>query len=229
MTSSEATENHLEELEKWAATQPPQYGRKLLFSEKCGIAYALKRRAVRHDIVAKAFGLSPATVSQLARCLQPTFKHYRDVYREFFRLGEMAFAEKYYTREIHFRFRRILLAMQDPEGRQDIAPKQSGPDRRAEKYATQDWRKEQDALTLPDNSHWIIGWRSDDATDWGAGWYFWPWSAPGEPQDCFGRKRAIGYSEEDEPFRTSAEAFDALYYMNGYPSPRPRPGRPKSP
>jgi hypothetical protein len=223
MPDMDAEKSHFEELDEWLLNEPPRYGRKLTFSEKCGIASALKK-GVSHTVVAKAFNLSRATVSLLANCLQPGAKHYPDVYRELQTIGPQRFHEKHYTREMHYRLKRVRDGLiQLDENQTDIAPGQPGPDPRATKYAGE--------FLLPDNSSWKIFFRPSDDNHIPTGWYFMMLAADGHPPlgitEFHGAERIRG-ADGHEPFRTSADAFDGLYAVNGWPNPRPKPGRPKN-
>jgi hypothetical protein len=215
------------ELAQWAKDNPPLYGRKLSFSEKCGIAYALHSGGVMHKDVREAFNLSPATVSLLANALGPDGRRYRDVWEEFEALGEDAFAEKHYF-PLHMRFKRVRAKTHLAAG--DIAPKQTGPDPRAQKYAGEQ--------ILPDGSRWQIFY-SDDTGDKPRGYYFTELPegvhlTPGKGGvtdrglKTYGAEALRG-ALTPEPFRTSADAFDGLYEINGYSNlnPRPKPGRPR--
>jgi hypothetical protein len=208
--------NPREELAQWARDNPPLYGRKLSFPEKCGIAYALRSKGVTHDNVRDAFNLSRATVSLLAGALNPEGTRYRDVWNAFYELGEEAFGEKYYN-PLHMRFKRVRLQLTHLTEGQDVAPKQSGPDPRARKYAG--------LHTLPDNSRWMID-ELVNAPPLPRGWYF--ALTDGDEMIWHGEERVRG-ANGHEPFRTSADAFDGLYEINGYAdqNPRPKPGRPR--
>jgi hypothetical protein len=204
-----------EELAQWARDNPPLYGRKLSFPEKCGIAYALRSGGVTHRDARNAFNLSAATVSLLAGALDPDGTRYRDVWTKFYELGEEAFAEKYYN-PLHMRFKRVRLELTRLTDGQDIAPKQSGPDPRARKY--------QGPHTLPDNSQWMIDELVDSPLP--RGWYF---ALLGNDEMVWHGQERVRGADGHEPFRTSADAFDGLYEINGYSdqNPRPKPGRPK--
>jgi hypothetical protein len=216
-----------EELAQWAKDNPPLYGRKLSFSEKCGIAYALHSGGVTPKDVREAFNLSAATVSMIAGALEPDGKRYRDVRLEFEALGDEAFGEKYYS-PLHMRFKRVRMKTHLAEG--DIAPKQTGPDPRAQKYVGEQ--------ILPDNSRWQIFY-SDDTGDKPRGYYFTELPegvhlTPGKGGvtdrglKTYGAESLVGHVDL-KPFRTSADAFDAIYEINGYSNvnPRPKPGRPR--
>jgi hypothetical protein len=184
----------------------PVYAPRLSFSERCGLAYTLAKGIIPQDTVRRAFGLSRATVSNLAQILKPgndRLGAYPDVWLEYARKGEDDFIAAHYTPELHWRLKN---ANQNPN---HTAAKPTGPDPRAAKY--------QGDHTLPDNSQWRIQWRAD-------GWFFAPHP---ELNPWYGAERVRG-AEGHEPFRTSAEAYDAAYALNGYDSPRPKPGRPKT-
>lgn len=197
--------NHHEELAKWAAAAPNPRGRKLTFSEKCGIAWALKTKGVNASTVAKAFNLSGATVSWLNHCLQPDRPHYADVWREYQGLGPDAFALKHYTPDLAGRLRRVKLKLYDlDENQTDIAPRTFGPDPSADKYAG--------PLTI-DGQYFEIILREDgwlllhDGVEHGAEWLL----------------RAEGR----KPFRFSWDAYDAAYELMAVENPRVKPGRPR--
>jgi hypothetical protein len=79
--------------------------RRLSFPEMCGIFSTLRtsveKPTISHATICRAFNVTPTTVSLLAHCL--TSNRYGAVKREFERLGEIAFSERYYTEEIHTR------------------------------------------------------------------------------------------------------------------------------
>jgi hypothetical protein len=213
-------QNHHEEFKEYLATLPPVYGRKLLFSEQCGLAYALSK-GERADVVAEAFNLSHATVSQLARCLQPHGKAYRDVYENFKELGEEHFRDTWYSEELHFRLKRVRLGLThlSPDG-DDVAPKQSGPDPRAAKYAFENF-----GPVTVDGDEWRIDLSPNP--DLPPGWYFGPCDGKerADPASVhYGAERVRG-AEGHEPFNSSSLAFDAIWAINGYDSPRAKPGR----
>ena len=153
-----------EALEEFTKNAPPKYGRKLTLSEKCGLAIAL--RSVPQLAVRKAFNLSRATVSMLAHALEPGRPHYQEIREQFVLLGEDAFREQYYTRELHFRLKRVKLRIIDenfpdlPGSETDYAPRTFGPDPRAVKY--------QGKFTMEDGSRWEVGKPEIEPR----GWYF---------------------------------------------------------
>jgi hypothetical protein len=200
------------ELTAYLENLPPRYARKLNFSEKCGLAYAL-HRGERAKVPMQAFNLSRATCSLLANALKPGRRHYPEIRQEYERLGHELFVERYYTRELNFRLKRVrdtLIAM--PGGELDVAPKQTGPDPRAAKYS----RAVHGVIELPDNSQWAI--TNDDNP-----WFFYSLERPGTLR---GQEWLEGRDEPKIPFRTSAAAFDGLYEFTQWPNPRAKPGRP---
>lgn len=204
MVGSEAQHSHIQELLSWASSGFEPRGRKLTFSEKCGIAYALKERGVKTQTVRDAFGLSNATVSWLRHCLQPGRLHYRDVWREYQDLGPEAFAEKHYTRDLHFRFRRVLDGIRD-ENQTDRAVKLAGANPKAAKY--------RGVHTLPDETQWEIDLREEgDPPGWAI-------RSLEKPEAWHGKERIKGL-EGWKPFETSTEAYDAIFEINQFPNPR---------
>lgn len=201
---AEGPSNHHEAFEEYLRGLPNPRGRKLSFSDKCGIAYAL-HRGEKITVICEAFALSRATASNLRHALEPGRKHYGDVRAELERLGQEPFKEKYFTLEFNMRLQRVRrgLTHLDETGR-DLAPRTFGPDQYAKKYAGEH--------TLEDGSIWHVDWRPE-------GWRIKP--VHPEAQDYWGEERGI------TPCRTSAEAFDLIYELNGWPTPRPKPGRPK--
>jgi hypothetical protein len=212
--------NRHEEFMDYLATLPPVYGRKLLFSEKCGLAYALSK-GERADVVAEAFNLSHATISQLARCLQPHGKAYRDVWADYQARGEENFRDTWYSEELHFRLKRVRLGLTHlAPDTDDIAPKQSGPDPRAAKYAFVNFGP----VTI-EGEEWRIDW--SPIADWPTGWYFGPCDGKerADPASAYYGAERVRGAEGHEPFNSSSLAFDGIWTINGYESPRPKPGR----
>jgi hypothetical protein len=202
--------NEMDEFEAYLKTLPPKYGRKLSFEDKCGAAYALLK-GERAEVIAKAFALSRATTSMLANALKPNGRAYRDVWREFYRLGEDAFAKTYYL-PMHGRLARIRLELVHIAEPGDVAPRSFGPDPRADKYSYANVG----LIEIPDNTRWRIDWTGD-------GWRI----ACPEQGVVWGADQIDGATDNPRPFRTSAEAFDGIYTLNGYAdqNPRPKPGR----
>jgi hypothetical protein len=202
-------------LAELAEATPQRYTKKMSFSENCGLAYALRKVMVRHKDVMEAFGLSHATVSNLANALKPDRPHYQAVWREYERLGEEAFRNAHYTRELHFRLKRIRLQRADPAcanlpgGERDRPPRHFGPDLRASKYAGVH-------LTLEDGSQWAITGADNP-------WFFYSLDRP----DIIlrGQEWLEGADEPKRPFGSAGQAFDAVYETNGWLSPRLKPGR----
>lgn len=195
-----------EEMDEFLNSMPPRYTRKLTFSEQCGLAYALANK-LKHAIVAKAFGLSRATVSHLANCLERNGRHYPQVRAEYQALGAEAFKLKYYA-PLHWRLKRTKLDLNHLPGGEDDIARPAGSDPRAAKYAG--------PITLDDGTRWEIVWRSEPL-----GWAIHNLDLP----DIWHGAEWIPGNEDFEPFRTSSAAYDAVHYCNGYESPRPKPGR----
>ena len=65
----------------------PWGGRKLTFAQKCG-AFAALYGGARNMVVARAFDLSPVTVSKLAGCLESDPEPYRREYKVDAQTGE---------------------------------------------------------------------------------------------------------------------------------------------
>lgn len=161
-------------------------------------------------------------MSQLAQALKPHAKHYREVWREWERLGEDAFLNQHYSRDIHFRLKQITLENLGyprlPNSDHDRAPRTFGPDLRADKYSL----ARHGVITLEDGSRWGID------KDEPAGWYFGHPNAEGTALE--GETHGVEFTEgggDRQPFRLSSDAFDAIHEVNGYQSPRPKPGRPR--
>ena len=70
------TFNPRDELRKLAAADAHLGGRKLSFVEQCA-AFAASYDGVRNKVIARAFGISPQTVSLIAGCLQQDPDPYR--------------------------------------------------------------------------------------------------------------------------------------------------------
>jgi hypothetical protein len=101
---SGATEN----LARMMAAMPTIRSGRLSFSDRCAAFYAL-HIGYPKDLAAKVFGMSPGTMYMLANCLRGErngVAHYQEIAREFRRMGEENFGERYYTPEIDERLQR---------------------------------------------------------------------------------------------------------------------------
>jgi hypothetical protein len=99
--------------EKMLSEGGPGMTRRPSFEKRCGIFYALymsdKRGSGNKDrltaaTIARAFGITPAAASRLARALEPRHdgpNKFLSIKKEFERLGEQAFGEKYLTQDMH--------------------------------------------------------------------------------------------------------------------------------
>jgi len=234
-------------------SQPDFAARKLSFSEKCG-AFAALYGGAHNNVVARAFNVTPTTVSLLACCLRddpdpdrkrllydphnpnrkipggyrlssPSRKaHYRDVAAEFRALGEQAFNDKYY-RPIHD---RLMAARREVKAK---APRvmYTGSNPAAGKYAFNNFGVISPSPSDPDMHFRVDWWRFAQTEK--TGWYFGECRDDGKKLDENEPVQPHGDSNsndpDDLPFRTSALACDAAYAWAGEESPRPRPGRPR--
>ena len=225
--------DHHAELLDWIEKSPTIRGPKLTFAETCGLVWALnttiEQGRVSSDLVAKAYGLSPSTVSQLRHALSPDRKHYRDVHREFRFMGETAFHRKYYTPELHQRLKRIRTeAMDLTQGLPDAKPEGDpfAPRETASKYAFKQRLSDpglfmQDGVILADGSYWRIDFSERH------GWFFRECTPEGQkPEE--GDPRIFGadlcQDETYRPFLTSHAAYDGLWEYLQLDNPRPQPG-----
>jgi hypothetical protein len=230
------------------ADQPDFAARKLSFEEKCG-AFAALYGGARHSVVARAFGVTPTTVSLLAGCLpydpdpgrrayDPETKtyiggyqglsrnriegrkqHYQDVAKEFIALGEHAFNERYY-RPFHD---RLWKARNEVTAKHVTAkPRLAGPNPAADKYS---FRITHKTINMH-GEHWRVSWLGHKTDPAQAGWKISPCQENGERLEAGWSWRGDDMNA-DMPFRTSGEAFDGVYAFYGEESPRPKPGRPR--
>jgi hypothetical protein len=158
---------------------------------------------VKQSTVAKAFGLSSGAVSLLANCLKtPTpgrRAHYRQIAAEWYRLGDTAFREAYYSDDLHTRMMRIKY---DVATAIDVRPR--GPNRNADSESFAARR----AFHLY-NEYWRIDWVGD-------GWRFANCQPNGEPMpdDVIGYRGHEAYDPDNtSPYRTSAEALAGINKM----------------
>ncbi len=208
----------VEALAAMVAAEPARAARKLSFYGQCSAFYALHAGASR-TLVAKAFGVTQSTVSLLANCLAGPGRdgkwRYAGVAEEFNRLGEKAFAERYYTEETHLRLMRIKMNIAEAADQRGS----HGPNPNADKYSTANY-----GVFEIDGDCYRIDWVTREFC--GEGWHYAPCDEAGTVDDP---SRYTGhYVEEtraDRPFRTSAAAYDAVYEAYGQISPRAKPGR----
>lgn len=195
-----------------AASMTDSSGPKLSFVDRCS-AYAALQMGIKQKVVLKAFGLSSAAVSMLANCGRNKAR-YGEVRREFERLGDRAFAEQYYSDEIHARVQRIKL---DAEQIGDDR-RLRGPSPNANKYAFDYYGP----VVLKSGEIFRIDWI-------GAGWFFvdvpdiaGTWTPPSQG----GTSRYRGEEINDEtkpgelpgarrPFKTSSAAYNGLLLWVG--------------
>jgi hypothetical protein len=196
-------------------------------------AFALLKTGVSHRTVAKIFGLSMASVSQLANCLNHAVGRiwrYTDVFSEWQRLGEEEFIKAYLTEEHFLRAQRLKYGVDD-HAIDDKLDLHLSSNYRADSCSygligavalSEDWRVRIDFVPCDDpdiaeDKRGPIGWRYATAglDDAPAGRY-------------------VSISPHDEPvrvdglwmpWRTSALCFEHLHRIMGLRSPRR--GRPR--
>ena len=181
--------------------------------------------ALVHSVVARAFGVTPTTVSLLAGCLpydpdpgrrayDPETKtyiggyqglsrnrvegrkqHYQDVAKEFIALGEHAFNERYY-RPFH---ERLWKARNEITARHVTAkPRLAGPNPAADKYSFRITRK---TINMH-GEHWRVSWVAHRTEPTQSGWKIGPCQENGERLETGWSWRGDD-TNADLPFRTS--------------------------
>lgn len=195
-------------------------------------AFALLKTGVKHAIVARIFGLSMSSVSQLANCLNHAIGrawHYTDVFSEWQRLGEEDFIKAYLTEEHFLRAKRLKYGVDDNaiDDKLDLHLA-SNPRADSCSYGLirsvtlgEEWRVRIDFAPcdpeIPEELRGPDGWRyaSVNADDYPSGPY-----VSKAPYDEPVREDGLWM-----PWRTSAECFDHLHHIAGLRSPRR--GRPR--
>jgi hypothetical protein len=146
---------------------------------------------------------------------------YQDVAREFIHLGRDGFFARYYTDSIHERLIRAKLLA----GSEDLGAGQNGANRNAAKFSFKYYGPVRCA-----EQFYRIGWIAAGKLQF-EGWHY---AECQEDGSRFGDQdyNWLDYFNEDtqeaRAYRTSAEAFDAIFTAHGLESPRPKPGRPKA-
>jgi hypothetical protein len=197
------------------------WGRKLKFSEKCGILAALAQGAP-HRILMQAFDLSSATVSQISTCLNQGSQRYVDVAREWNNLGQEEFRRRYYPEELHWRLMRIK---SEAPGPGDIVNAVKGPRKRASKYSFENYGVVSVTTRYHETWHWRIDWLKPKPES-PEGWYCGQCHDDRGTHDKLWRGRSLTEQEnedllpEPQPFRTSSLAFDYVHEFYGVTSPR---------
>jgi hypothetical protein len=146
---------------------------------------------------------------------------YQDVAREFIHLGRDGFFARYYTDSIHER----LIRAKYQAGNEDSGRGQNGANRSAAKFSFKYYgpvrcgEKFYRIAWVPAGKMQFEGWHFTECQEDGSRF-------PEQPYNW------LDYFNEDtkeqRAYRTSAEAFDAIFAHNGLESPRPKPGRPKA-
>jgi len=206
---SKATDN----LEAMIADLPKARGPRMPLSDLCAAYYALNRCFPR-VLIAKAFGLSEATVSLLANCRTAGSRNYQRVAREFGRLGEQAFGDHYYTTDVDDKIMRLRADLPAPGDVRSLSV-----DVRADKYAgaVVDLVR-QDGMPV----QCLIEWRTAGQdlhpgydTPLPARWAFREISCGHEPTPADRPEARWTY----ERYRTSSEARKAIFYNYGVDEP----------
>ena len=185
-------------------------GNRLSFVDQCGLFAA--RGIAPHSVLAKAFGVTTATVSLIANC-EKLKGRYKPLVAHLQTIGPAEFDRRYYTEEIHLRITRLKHDVAKTGDDRSL----KGPNHLADKYAHANFG----AFNIPnykgEQSTWRVEWIGGDPP----GWRF------GEEGDTifWQGKEAVG---GEGPFRTSADAFDGAHLAMGQDSPRPKAGRPKT-
>jgi hypothetical protein len=214
-----------EAVKVWAREPKHAYGRRLKFSERCNVMAALVEGA-RHVLIMKAFGLSRATVSQIATALNQGSQRYADVAREYRNLGPEEFRRRYYTEDLHWRLRRVANEAPAPG---DIAVTHIGPDRRASKFSYPNYGVVSVTDRYHETHHYRIDWLrpKPEAAE---GWYYAycmddrgthdksdPWTGRHLSDEDY---QADPDAPDLQPCRTSSLAFDEIHDRHSVPSPR---------
>lgn len=191
-------------LAELVAGQPPHKGRHLSFTEQCAALAALKA-GVRTLTVQKAFDITSATASFLKNCeASPNGRpRYAKVAREFLRLGDRAFMEKYYTDAVHVKLQRIKYNVAEPG---DIR-NPTAPSPLARSKAFSDLGSFSQA-----GEYWRVDWLANGRDGENVpGWYFSHCDQNGQlREDSFYQgKEALG--GDPAPYRTSQLAYDAVF------------------
>jgi hypothetical protein len=202
-------------------TAVAKLGPRLAFPDQCALFIAARDRMAPHPILAQAFGVTPATVSAIANCLNPARRihKYTSVAKEYDKLGDELFAQRYWREEHAARILRLKYDAAEPGDDRRLR----GPNLAADKFSAAN----HGVFTIPHPTGAApysvrIEWLTHPYNQ-ATGWFF----IFGEDEP-HGRE-AMGELEDFQPtpFRTSAEAYDAAFVMVGESSPRPKPGRPK--
>lgn len=194
-------------------------GPKLSFAEKCAVFHAL-RQHIPPSIVAKAFGITAATASNIKSA--SVRGRYHEVARELERLGELEFRDRYYTDDAHTRLMRVKY-------KAEVTDRYLGaPNRKANKFAV-----DKVGPHKCGNQLWAIFYREcaadvgdmpEDEHESGSneGWIFAECDHVGEPvksmtyrhhgKECLNPKTAHGPTVA---FRTSGDALEALLTFSG--------------
>jgi hypothetical protein len=204
---------------------------RLAFPDQCALFIAARDRMAPHPILAQAFGVTPGTVSAIANCLNPARRihKYASVAKEYDRLGDEPFAQRYWREEHAARILRLKYDAPEPgDNRRSFAPNPL-----ADKFSFARFNAFAVPKPLGGTEFFRVDWVKAEMRE---GWYFRSCADNGEvPPDAplgliglyCGRDAIDENARYLEPFRTSAEAYDGAFTIMGESSPRPKPGRPK--
>jgi hypothetical protein len=123
---------------------------RLSFPEKCA-AYYLIRRGFKQSTLCLAFGVTPVTISRLAKA---GGDRYADVMREYSKLGHEAFGVRYYTDDIETRLARWLVNAPSDE---DKARRKFGPNPAARSAAGEYLIRAFDGSEITFFVYWLDG------------------------------------------------------------------------
>jgi hypothetical protein len=208
--------------------QPLRSGQRLPFHEKCAAFYALQM-GVSPRVVMQAFGINAATASHLKHASERRRgrqAHYPDVAREYERLGERPFRDRYYNDDVHTRLMRIKYDVAQPGDQR--GPR--GPSIRANKFSFENYGAFPTKL-----GPYRIDWMELHGLEGKqyAGWWFIPCNPDTngdrmEGADYQGAETLKEGNPRDEPprsyrfpFRTSAAAYNGcLIWSQDRPWPK---------
>jgi|SRR5580693_1671335 hypothetical protein len=205
----------LKALAEGRSTETATPVRRLSFPDQCGLFAA--RQTAQRSVLAAAFGVTKTTVSLIANC-QKDRARYGAIAREVARLGELEFARRYYTEDMHTRIMR--LKHERAEVGDDRRP--LGPTPLASKFA----HARIASFLAPDYADRPTWFRIDWINN---GWRFATCDPDGSnPSEYYGPHFVNPELDPEIGFRTSAEAYDMAWESVGKKSPRPKAGRPKN-
>lgn len=164
-----------------------KFSPKLEFDERCAIL-ALSKSGVIRDLLSTAFGVDRRTVSHI---VNPQSPHYKEVRKEYARLGHEEFVKKYVTEEISLR-----IAAAHENRRVEAEKEEAKPSRRSNRYeGMQRVQPEQCSREHIVEIAWL------DTDEHPAGWYY---------RDTSSDEPTTWLHNGDDSRRTSKTCLDAL-------------------